>query len=212
MGGMSGFGSVDPTAGTATNEWWHARSQVVTMMGGAGVRSAIEAIPPAEYLAADYFERWVIAGERSCVELGRISVDDLERWNAVFTAGPDQLPPRVESEQGTDGLVEILTTTAPSQPAVGAQFSVGDRVRVCRMHPEGHHRCPRYVRGAVGVVERVIGNDHVPAPAPGAGDGPLETVYTVRFDSTTLWGDQTDDGEPPFELLIDLWERYLEAP
>ena len=35
----------------------------------------------------------------------------------------------------------------------------GERVRVRRMRPEGHTRCPRYVRGALGVIERVHGDD-----------------------------------------------------
>lgn len=211
MGGMAGFGPVDPAAAAATHEPWEARVQVVAMLGGSGVRPAIEAIPPAEYLAADYFERWLISAERSCVELGRITTDGLRRWNEAFTADPDEMPPRVESERGSDGLVELLTVTSAGPPSAHPAFGVGERVRVRRMRPEGHHRCPRYVRGALGVVERVVGDEHVPGPAVGADPGPREAVYTVRFDSTMLWGDQADDGEPPFELLIDLWERYLEA-
>ena len=95
--------------------------------------------------------------------------------------------------------------------AADPRFDVGDRVRVRRMRPEVHHRCPRYVRGAIGVVERVAGDEHVPRAGPGQPDGPLEAVYTVRFDSTELWGDRREAGEPPYELLIDLWERYVEA-
>jgi nitrile hydratase len=77
------------------------------------------------------------------------------------------------------------------------------------MRPEAHHRCPRYLRGALGEVERVLGAD----PVPDADDeDDVEPVYTVRFSSMDLFGDQTEAGEPPYVLLIDLWERYLEAP
>lgn len=212
MGGMAGFGSVDPTAVAATHAPWEARVQVVAMMGTDNVRAALEALPPDEYLAAPYFERWLTSAERNAVDLGRTTGPELERWRAAFEADPALRPPRVESAQGVDGLVRALTTTSPSRPPAAPGFSVGDRVRVRRMHPEAHHRCPRYVRGAVGEVERVVGDDHVPAAAPGTGPGPLETVYTVRFWSTDLWGDQTAAGEAAFEVLIDLWEHYLEAP
>ena len=48
------------------------------------------------------------------------------------------------------------------------------------------------------------------APLPETADD-LECVYTVRFSSVDLFGDRSGDGEPPYVLLIDLWERYLEA-
>ncbi len=44
-------------------------------------------------------------------------------------------------------------------PAAAAPaFRPGQRVRVRRMRPEGHTRCPRYVRGALGTIERVHGD------------------------------------------------------
>jgi hypothetical protein len=61
----------------------------------------------------------------------------------------------------------------------------------------------------VGDVERVLGADPVPDAAD---ENDVEPVYTVRFSSVDLFGDQTEAGEPPYVLLIDLWESYLEAP
>src|SRR6266542_1127291 len=34
-----------------------------------------------------------------------------------------------------------------------------------------------------------------------------ERVYAVSFDSRDLWG---EDGRPPWTVLVDLWEHYLE--
>jgi hypothetical protein len=34
-----------------------------------------------------------------------------------------------------------------------------------------------------------------------------EPVYSVAFDSHTLWGESE---EPPFTVLLDMWESYLE--
>jgi len=94
-------------------------------------------------------------------------------------------------------------------PAAEApQFAVGERVRVNRMRPEPHHRCPRYLRGVVGEVEKVPAQDFLPGTPFSA--NLVEPVYTVRFNSVDLWGDRTGQGEPPYDLFIDLWQTYLE--
>jgi len=82
-----------------------------------------------------------------------------------------------------------------------ARFAVGDRVTVARMAPDGHHRCPRYVRGVEGEVVQVPGG----WPPPGDEHAPAEPSYTVRFAMTDLWGDDAEPGH----LHLDLWERYL---
>ena len=106
-------------------------------------------------------------------------------------------------------MQELVLTTPLMQQVDNPQFGVGDRVRVRRMRPEPHNRCPRFVRGAIGEVERVPGSD--PLPDVSNSSDMVEPVYTVRVDSVDLWGDQTDAGEPPFDLLIDLWQSYLEV-
>jgi nitrile hydratase len=37
---------------------------------------------------------------------------------------------------------------------------------------------------------------------------PVQWLYTVVFDATTLWGEQSD---PTVEVTVDVWESYLEA-
>jgi nitrile hydratase len=37
---------------------------------------------------------------------------------------------------------------------------------------------------------------------------PVEWLYTVVFDGTTLWGENSD---PTVEVTVDAWESYLEA-
>jgi nitrile hydratase len=212
MGGMAGFGPVDVDDAAPTHEPWEARLQVVTLLGGdGGMRHNIELVPPATYLASSYYERWLIAGEQACLRGGRLDPDQLARWQQAFADDPELRPPRVDSADGVDWLIEALTVTGLSEPVSDPRFMVGDRVRAKHMRPVGHHRCPRYVRGVVGTVERVVGADHPPAPDTATPTPPRETVYTVRYDSTDLWGDQRRDGEQPFELLIDLWDQYLEA-
>ena len=73
------------------------------------------------------------------------------------------------------------------------------------MRPAGHTRCPRYVRGVEGVVERVRGTDRFPDIGPY--EGPLEPVYSVVFRSVDLFG-ASEEGE--WTVLLDLFESYLE--
>src|SRR4029079_15451851 len=88
-----------------------------------------------------------------------------------------------------------------------ATFKVGDRVRAKNINPPSHTRLPRYVRGHLGTIERVIGCHVFPdSNATGAGENP-QWLYTVRFDGRELWG---NDGDPTSQVSIDAWEPYLE--
>ncbi len=212
MGGLAGFGPVDVSAVASGHEWWEARLQATALLSGGMSRPGIEAIPPAQYLASGYAEKWLVCSEQRLLGDGIVDRDDLDRWRAALADDPTLTPPRNDAPEAVPGLVQMLTTTPRLSEANSPRFAVGDRVRVCRMRPDGHHRCPRYVRGAVGVVERVPGAEHQPPTEPGGHVGQFEAVYTVQFDSRALWGDQRGEGEPSFDLLIDLWESYLEAP
>jgi nitrile hydratase subunit beta len=207
MGGMHGFGPVVTTDGHLTHhDPWEVRAQVVALLSGSGQRAYIEALDPAVYLESSYYVRWFRTSETTLLEQGVVDADELEEWRARFAADPAARPPVVNDP----AVAESLRHMVPHRhgPVAGAAFDVGDRVRVRRMRPEHHHRCPRYLRGAVGVVEKVLGNDNVPGLPPE--EQTAETCYTVRFASVDLFGERAD--EPPYVLLIDLWQRYLETP
>jgi nitrile hydratase len=86
-------------------------------------------------------------------------------------------------------------------------FATGDRIRAKTIHPPTHTRLPRYVRGHVGVVERVLGFHVFPdSNATGAGEDP-QWLYTVTFTGTELWGEASD---PDLKISVDAWEPYLE--
>jgi nitrile hydratase subunit beta len=76
-------------------------------------------------------------------------------------------------------------------------------VRVTRVAKRGHTRCPRYVRGAMGRVERVLGVHALP-DAGAVGEEFAEPLYSVAFVAEDLWG----NGD--HVVLVDLWESYLE--
>jgi nitrile hydratase len=87
------------------------------------------------------------------------------------------------------------------------RFGAGDRVRAKNINPSTHTRLPRYVRGHVGVVERVIGFHVFPdSNSTEAGENP-HWLYNVTFTGRELWG---DDGDPTVIVSVDAWEPYLE--
>jgi nitrile hydratase len=76
---------------------------------------------------------------------------------------------------------------------------------VRRWRHAGHTRCPRYVRGAAGVVTAIRGT--APLPDVGPYQGPVEPVYSVSFLSDDLFG---PSDERRWSVLLDLTETYLE--
>ena len=99
--------------------------------------------------------------------------------------------------------------SARCDEAVAPRFRVGDRVVVRNLHPAGHTRVPRYVRGKTGIVDRDHGVFVFPdTSAHGQGDKP-QHVYCVRFAARELWGSSASERET---LYIDLWDDYMDHP
>lgn len=210
MGGMHGFGPVirEPSDRALDeppfHEPWEARTfglAVATSAKGlrtGSSRSSIEKIDPAIYLASSYYARWARGIEAAVVAGGSLTPEEIDLRAATVGGGPTR-------SEATDpelaaSIRGFLSGPVPtSGRPVAAAFRVGDRVTVRRMAPPGHHRCPRYVRGVAGTVERVNGGwPHPDAETP-------EAVYRVRFDMRDLWGADAEPGA----LYVDLWERYL---
>lgn len=107
-----------------------------------------------------------------------------------------------------DGLICTgASTRLPDK--IAPQFEPGDAVIARNMHPLGHTRLPRYVRGKRGVVRADHGvfafND---TAAHGLGHKP-QHVYSIRFSARELWGAEVNERDTVF---IDLFEDYLEHP
>jgi nitrile hydratase subunit beta len=212
MGGMHGFGpAVFSGSADAYHERWESRvfamSTIVGIDGiGSGSGRAIrEEMPPEEYLRASYYERWLWSTEERLLRKGAIGAGEVDRWVERLRGG--EAPPTTsDGEQIERALAVCRREPRPLPPANETVFAVGDSVRVQRMRPAGHTRCPRYVRGAVGVVERVHGVDVFPDIGPY--DGPDEPVYSVAFASEDLFG---PSGEGAWTIRLDLYESYLEA-
>jgi nitrile hydratase beta subunit len=211
MGGMDGFGKVDPEANEPVfHARWEGRlmamTRAMTALGHWNIdigRYGIEVLPPHVYLSSSYYRRWYFRTAGLVVQRGLIGAGELEAGHALRTDGGKERKKfsaadveRV-SRRGSFGR----TSAAP------AHFDIGERVRAINTHPKSHTRLPRYVRGHVGVIERVHGA-HVFPDALVAGKGEVpQWLYTVRFDSRELWG---PDADPTVKISIDAFEPYLE--
>lgn len=224
LGGTDGMGPIergddDPGPETYFHDEWEARVfALLPMTLGQGMynldefRHTIERMRPTHYLDSPYYEHWLYAMEEALVENGVVTEEELQsRLDEVKSADdPDELVPEEENPELTNqmiGLIEsgVSTMREPTEPA----FESGDDVVVKNMHPDGHTRCPSYVRRSRGVVDEVRGTFVLPdAHAHGEGENP-EPVYSVRFDSDELWGEGY--AEENTTLYIDLWESYLES-
>jgi nitrile hydratase len=210
MGGMHGFGAVVvPGGGDVFHEGWERRAFALNLLTGYerlrrnNGRATREEMEPARYLDAGYYERWLWSTERGLLDAGTIAPGEVEAWMERLRGGagvPSRQDPALVARTlaALDGGERL---PAPAAPA----FAVGDRVRARRAHPRGHTRLPRYLRGVTGVVDAVDFEDRLPDMP---GEHPVEPVYTVRFASRDVFGDLD---EPPFAIVADLWQSYLEA-
>jgi nitrile hydratase len=144
---------------------------------------------PAHYLTSSYYEHWLTAAATLAVEGGLVTRRELE-----------------ERAGGPFPLARRSIDVVPKAGDPPARFDVGDAVRVRGFHPPGHTRCPRYVRGHVGVVLSRDGSFPLPDVEAHCDLRPLEQTYTVRFEAEELWGDR----QPGVRVCVGLWDSYLE--
>jgi nitrile hydratase len=208
MGGMHGFGPVEdePVVPVFHGDWEKKAFALTLACGGLRQwsidegRYARERQPPAQYLRNTYYEQWLEGLETLLVEKGLVTRDELESGKA---AGPGTVP-----ALPADRVFKALQQGSPYTREIenAPLFKLGDRVRVKNIHPTGHVRAPRYVRGHVGTIVLYHGA-HVFADTSAAGDHSVaHHLYNVSFAADELWGPDGQGGS----VHADLWEPYLE--
>jgi nitrile hydratase beta subunit len=210
LGGMDCFGKVVPEPDEPVfHAPWEGRvlaMQRAMAFTGAWnidmVRWAQERLPPPVYLSVSYYERWACGLESMLVQRGLAGADELTAGHALRPGMPLKRKLRPEL------LERALTRGGYGRPAQApARFAIGDRVRAKNLHPKTHTRLPRYVRGHLGVVERVHGCHVYPdTVAMEQGEHP-QWLYAVRFDARELWG---PDADPTVKVCFDAFEPYLD--
>ena len=210
MGGMHGFGKVAPEADEPVfHAPWEGRVLAMNRaMGSLGLwnidigRFSRETLPPDVYLGSSYYRKWTLGLENLVVRYGLVGEDELAAGRALHPAAS------VKRTLTAADAPKLLSRGSFERPAAApARFTVGDRVRMKNMHPVGHTRLPRYIRGHVGVIECVRGCHVFPdAVVAGRGEEP-HWLYTVVFDGRELWGEGSD---PTLKVSVEAWEPYLD--
>ena len=212
MGGVKWSGPVQPEPDEPVfHAEWERRAFAITlamgMPGGWNIdmsRFARENRRPEDYLSKSYYQIWLAGLERLLLERNLIASDEIEAGKRLHPAKP------VAKTLTPDDVARVLHRGGPTErdATAPARFAAGDRVRARTIHPPTHTRLPRYVRGHVAIVERVLGCHVFPdSNATGAGENP-QWLYTVTFDGAELWGEASD---PTLKVSVDAWEPYLEA-
>jgi nitrile hydratase len=211
MGGMDGFGKVEPEANEPVfHAPWEGRVLALQRaMGYAKAwntdmsRFAQEQMSPAVYLNISYYKRWALAMEQNVIERGLATADEFAAGHALKPGA--QLKRKLTPEVIANGFKRGSFARDTNRPAL---FKLGDKVRMKNIHPQGHTRLPRYVRGHVGEVVLIHGCHVFPdAVARDMENEDPQWLYTVRFDGRELWG---EDADPSVKISVDAFEPYLE--
>ncbi|KWX01266.1 nitrile hydratase [Carbonactinospora thermoautotrophica] len=218
LGGTDGLGTIGPEENEPVfhSEWEKVVFALLPATFAAGYynldqfRHGIEQMHPVEYLSSRYYEHWLHTITHHAIRVGAIDPDELDERTRYYRDNPDApLPDRRNPE-----LLKLMETIVAQGSSARRpldskpRFSIGDRVRVADDHPFGHTRRARYIRGKVGVIDRVHGTFIYPdTAARGEGDDP-QWVYSVRFDAKELWGEQYADANG--SVYFDVWEPYID--
>ena len=216
MGGRFGDGPVVPEPDEPVfHEDWHRDALALTLAaGGLGQwnldisRHARESLPPAEYMAFSYYEKWIAALADLLVAKGVLSLDELRGADGL---APHPLAGRALTPEAVPG---VLARGGPSarDSNVAPLFKTGEEVRARRpadnrLVDGGHTRLPAYASGARGRVLRCHGAHVLPdSNAHALGEAP-EPLYAVVFAAGELWAAPEN---PADEVVIDMWQSYLE--
>ncbi|MGH1590900.1 nitrile hydratase subunit beta [Methylobacterium phyllosphaerae] len=211
LGGSHGFGPVVPEPDEPVfHAAWERRVFAMAMAMGYtgawnldGSRATRESLPPAEYLSSSYYEIWLKALEKQVVATGLATQAEIEAGAAAEPAKP------VARILASGDLEARFRAGFPSSrpPEAPARFAVGEDVRARNIHPAGHTRLPRYVRGKRGRIVRVDGAFVFPdTNAYRAGENPT-WLYTVAFTAQDLWGEH---GDPGGIVTVAAFEPYLD--
>jgi len=211
MGGMHGMGPVEREENEPVfhGEWekrMFALNNAVSALGVRNIdesRHARERMNPGKYLSSSYYEIWLDGLVRALTEKGLVSEEELSGKIAPKPVIIDHRP-KLTAENVSNMMNKGANYVRESGKP--PSFKVGDKVRGRNIHPKGHTRLPRYARGHIGDVVSDYGI-HVFADASAEGREDHQHLYSVRFSSVELWG---EDGTPGDYIYIDLWDDHLE--
>lgn len=208
LGGQPTNAAVIPEAeGDLFHAPWEPCALALSLaMGATGswnidsARSARETL--TDYAELSYYEIWTLALQKLLEERRLADADEIAAGH-MLRSGP-AVKRILRAADVPAVLASGSATVRP--PTTEPRFAIGQRIRTRAGHVDHHTRLPGYVSGHIGVIERNHGA-HVFADthARGLGEQP-QFLYTVVFDGTELWGDESVG----LTVSVDAWEPYLE--
>jgi len=210
LGGMHGMGPVEIEKDEPVfHAEWEARTYALTIACGSHrkwnidvSRHSRERMPPADYLAATYYERWLFGLRMLLVEQGLVTARELDTGRSEGQADPAGVlrADQVENFLANRIRARVDVDTAP-------RFRAGQSVVARNIHPSGHTRLPRYARGRRGVIDRDYGVFIFPDTNAMTRDKKPQHLYGVRFLSRELWGPAASARD---SVYVNLWDDHLD--
>lgn len=216
MGGRFGDGAVVPEPEDEIfHADWHARALALTLASGSlgkwnidVSRHMRECLPPQDYMAFSYYEKWMGGLANLLVSTGVMSRDELAGKTTA------QISELAEKKLTADQVAGAMARGGPAdrESTIAPVYEIGDAVMTRRIAENvlvsgGHTRLPTYAAGAQGRILRYHGTHVLPdSNAHGLGEAP-EPLYAVIFPAAELW---QHPEHPRDEVVLDLWQSYLE--
>ena len=211
MGGMHGMGPVmiekdEPVF----HAEWEARVYALQRASGSlgkwnidMSRFSRERMPPAEYLAATYYERWFFGLQTLLVEQRLVTAQELA------TGRPATKTQETTVLRASDVAARMRGRfSARMGVDVAPRFKAGQTVVARTINPVGHTRLPRYVRGRRGTIHVDHGVFTFPDTNAMSRDPKPQHCYSVRFTARELWGPRVAARD---SVYLDLFDDYLDA-
>mgnify|MGYP001488426165 CR=1 FL=1 len=210
MGGMHGMGPVEIEKDEPVfHAEWEAHTYALTIACGSHrkwnidmSRHSRERMPPADYLAATYYERWLFGLRTLLVEQGLVTARELETGRARGHADPAGV---LRAAQVKDFLANRIRARVDVEAA--PRFRAGQSVVARNSHPAGHTRLPRYARGRRGVIDRDYGVFIFPDTNAMTRERKPQHLYGVRFAARELWGPAASARD---SVYVNLWDDHLD--
>jgi nitrile hydratase subunit beta len=90
------------------------------------------------------------------------------------------------------------------------RYREGQRVQVAARPHEGHHRTPGYLKGKIGIIERMHASFTNPETRAYGTDGlPKQPLYLVSFAQHDVWSAYRGRGDD--RIYADVFEHWLEV-
>ncbi len=215
MGGRFGDGPVDPEDNATFEKEWHKRALAMTVAAGAAgawnidsSRHMRELLGSKDYGRFSYYEKWMAALADLLVDRGLVTEEELKAGRGDGVSEMAHKTLRAENVQA------VLAKGSPYvREGAPPSFAVGDRVKTRRparneTFDGGHTRQPGYSAGASGEIV-IYHGAHVFPDSHGHYQGEAaQPLYAVRFTARELWGAEASEHD---EVVLDMWESYLEA-